>query len=289
MRSLLLASAVVAAALALGGVPAEARTTLSQTVHGRLLPPDTSSQAYGTFRMLVQTRGSADREYFYADAWGLDITRDGNGNLPSYHAFLVNADASFEADFGEIYLAPRGRGRVRFHSARDSFPSGVTSLKDFAGGKAEIRLDTTVVLAGDIPDFIGIDDENGRGSHAAAKAFGTERLHATDAGGRAKGIIEALYVNRPLVQVEGLHVECLHLGKAGDTFTVVAIDSSNVETTLGTMTAFTRFGVAILRLSSKRGDTIPGGGVLALGGQAVEVRDAGGTALLTGTFPDLNP
>jgi hypothetical protein len=287
MRHLLLASAALAAALAFGGAPAGAATTTTQVVRGRLLPSDTSSQAFGSFRMVVQTRGSAGRERFEIDAWGLDTTKDGNGNLPSYHAFLVNADASTEADFGEVYLAARGRAKLRFAYPRDSFPSGVSTLVDFAGGKVELRLDTTVVLSGDVPDFLGIDDTNGRGSHAAARALGTERLHATRAGGRAKGLIEALYVNRPRVQIEGLTVECLHLGNAGDQFTVVAIDSGSNETTLGTMTSTTRFGVAVLRLSSRRGDDIPGGGVLALAGQAVEVRDGSGTAMLTGTFPDL--
>jgi hypothetical protein len=44
-----------------------------------------------------------------------------------------------------------------------------------------------------------------------------------------------------------------------------------------------------MRLSTRRGDTIPGGGVLALGGQSVEVRDADGVAHLVGRFPDLDP
>jgi hypothetical protein len=287
VRSFLLASAVLAASLASGGAPAEARVVTTQVVKGRLLPPDDTSEAHGTFRMMVQARGEAQREFFYIDAWGLDTTRDGDGNLPSYHAFLINADASTTADFGELYLGPRGRAKLRFHSARESFPSGVATLKDFAGGTVEVRLDATVVLSGDVPDFLGIDDENGPGSHAAARALGVVRLHATDDGGRAKGVLTALYVNRPRVQVEALSVECLRLGKAGDAFTVVAVDGTGGETTLGTLTSRTRFGVGILRLSSRQGDLIPGGGVLALAGRTVEVRDADGVARLTGTFPDL--
>ncbi|NUN53793.1 MAG: hypothetical protein HUU06_13555 [Planctomycetaceae bacterium] len=53
------------------------------------------------------------------------------------------------------------------------------------------------------------------------------------------------------------------------------------------MTVRTRYGVAVLRLSTKRGEEIPGGGVLALAGQDVEVRAADGTVLLTGVFPSL--
>jgi hypothetical protein len=117
---------------------------------------------------------------------------------------------------------------------------------------------------------------------------GRARLKHTDDGGHAKGILEAVYANRPQVQVEALKVECVLLGSKGDEFTVVCVDGTGGETTLGTMTSRSRLGIAVLRLSTRRGDTIPGGGVLALGGQAVEVRDADGTVWLTGTFPVLD-
>ena len=218
---------------------------------------------------------------------GMDTTKDGDGNLPSYHCWLVNADASAEADFGECYLASRGRAKVRFATAREDFPDGVTTIKDFAGGTVEIRLDTTLVLSGDIPEFLGLTDDNGQGSHAAAKALGVKRLKATEDGGEAKGFVECLYANRPRETVEAIRVEGLGLGSAGDEFTVVVIDAKGNETELGTMTSRTRFGVGVLALSTRRGDTIPGDGVLAFGGLRVEVRDAAGTAWLEGRFPVL--
>jgi hypothetical protein len=152
----------------------------------------------------------------------------------------------------------------------------------------ELRLGDTAILAGDVPDFLGIADENGAGSGAVASAVGVKRLRVTADGGDAKGVITVTYVNRPQVQVEALRIECLALGSAGDVFTVVAIDSEGAETELGSMTSRTRYAVAVLALSSRRGDTIPGGGVLALGGQKVEVRDAGGTAWLAARFPALD-
>jgi hypothetical protein len=281
MRTMILAAAALAS-LALG-TPAEARLVTTQVVRGRLLPTDDESRAHGTFRIVVQTRGEAGREFLYADAWGMDTTKD----LPSYHCWLVNADGSLEADFGECYLTARGRAKVRFATAREDLPEGVTTLKEFAGGTVEIRLADALVLAGDVPDFLGILDDNGRGSGAAARALGVHRLKATDAGGDAKGFVQALYVNRPSLTVEALRVECLGLRRIGDVFTVVVIDGDGAETELGTMVARTRFGVGVLHLSTRRGDTIPGGGVLALGGFRLEVRDAGGTAWLVGRFPDL--
>jgi len=288
MRTTILAAAALASLAALSiGPSAEARTITSQAVHGRLLPTDDTSRSRGEFRILVQSRGEASREFLYADMWGMDTTKDGDGNLPSYHCWLVKADASTEADFGECYLTARGRAKVRFATPREDLPEGVTSLVDFAGGKIEVRLDTAVVLAGDVPDFLGLTDDNGRGSGAAARGFGVKRLHATADGGDAKGFVECLYVNRPLVTVEALRVECLGLGSAGDVFTVVVVDADGNETELGTMTSRTRFGVGVLALSTRRGDTIPGDGVLAMGGFRMEVRDADGVAWLVGRFPVL--
>lgn len=285
MRPMILAAAALAA-LALGA-PAEARTVTSQVVRGRLLPADDSSEARGEFRILVQARGEASREFLYADMTGMDTTKDGDGNLPSYRCLLVNADASVEADFGECYLTARGRAKVRFSSAREEFPDGVTTLTDFAGGTVEIRLDTTVVLSGDIPDFLGLTDDNGQGSHAAARGVGVKRLKATEDGGEAKGFVECLYANRPRETVEAIRVEGLGLGSAGDVFTVVVVDADGNETELGTMTSRTRYGVGVLVISTRRGDTIPGDGVLAFGGLRIEVRDADGVAWLEGRFPVL--
>jgi hypothetical protein len=285
--SLIVAGVLAASALVSAGGTAEARLVTTQVVRGRLLPTDDASDAMGKFRILVKDNGTAQREFLYVDAWGLDASRDGEGNLPSYRAWIVTADGGTSADFGEMYLSARGRAKLRFHSARDSFPSGVETLKDFAGGTVEVRLGDAVVLAGDVPDFLGLLDGNSRGSGAAAKAVGTTRLRPTEDGAGAKGVLQAVYANRPRVQVEALRIECLGLGSRGDEFTAVCVDGEGTGTTLGTMVSRTRYGVAVLHLSTRRGDTIPGGGVLALAGPTVEIRDASGTAWLTGTFPTL--
>jgi len=288
MRSTLLAVAAAALALGLAGAPAGAGTVTTQAVRGRLVPTDDSSSAVGKFRIVLLARAGGTAESLDLDALGLDATRDGDGNLPSYHAFLVTADAGTAADFGEMFLSPRGRAGLRFRTTRSDLPEGVRSLADFAGGTAEVRLGDTVVLSGEIPDFLGLLDGNDRGSGSAARALGRARLRATRDGGDAAGVLEALYANQPRETVEGIRVECLGLGSAGDTFTVVCIDDSSNETTLGTMTSRTRYGVAVLVLSSRAGDTMPGDGVLSLGGQRVEVRDTNGTAWLVGRFPVLS-
>ena len=285
-----LGSAVLAGSfLFLAGGTAEAKTLTKQSVGGRLDPVDDASDDTGRFKMLVKTRGAAVRETLFLDALYLDTTRDGEGNLPDYHVWVVNADSSASADFGEAYLSARGRARLRAKSWKGGFPEEAASLRDFAGGVVELRLGDTVILRGDIPEFLGIGDENEPGSHSRVKAIGIKRLRSTPEGEGAKGWIGALKVNRPTLQVEALWVDCLRLGEQGDEFTVVAVAEDGTETTLGTMTSRTRFEYAAMKLSTRRGDTIPGGGVLALGGQSIEVRDADGVAHLVGRFPDLDP
>jgi len=286
MRTLLLAAAA-AAALSLGGAQAEARTWNAQAVRGHLVSPDEDRDAFGKFRMLVVQRGEARREYLYVDAWALDAAQDAEGNLPDYHVFCVTADGATAADFGEAYLSRMGRLKLRFHSARQPFPEGVRSLLEFGGGKVEVRLGDVVVLAGRVPEFVEIGDDNEPGSGAWARAAGLVRLHATEEGGRAKGLLWALAVNRPALSVEALMVTCWRLGDRGESFDVVCTDATGAETTLGSFTVRSRARIGVLHLSTRQGDTIPGGGVLALGGQTVEVRDGEGTVHLTGTFPDL--
>ena len=285
MRNTLLAAAAFAL-LALG-TPAEARVVTTQVVRGRLHPVADDSRAHGQFVISVQSVRDRSRERLDVVAAGLDATKDGDGNLPDYRCWVVNADRSVAADFGSGRVSEGGRFRFRFASPRQEFPDGVSSLVDFAGGQVQVRLGEDLVLAGDIPEFLGIDDDNEGGSGAAARAWGIHRLRATDAGGDAKGFVSCLYVNRPRVTVEALRVECLGLARIGDTFTVVVIDGDGAETELGTMVARTRFGVGILHLSTRAGDEIPGGGVLAMGGFRLEVRAADGTAWLVGRFPDL--
>jgi hypothetical protein len=67
----------------------------------------------------------------------------------------------------------------------------------------------------------------------------------------------------------------------------VCVDGDGEVTRLGTMTVRSRARIGVLHLSTRRGDTIPGGGALALGGQILEVRDAYGIVHLRGVVPDL--
>jgi len=279
--------AVTAAALVPGAPEAAAGSVLQQGVHGKLAPSDPESDADGQFRLRVKTRGNGmAADSVEVGAKRLDATKAEDGSLPDYHVWLVNSDASASADFGSMRLRENGHAALRWNSRKDEMPSGASSLLDFGGGKVEVRLGDTVVLAGDVPAFVDLGDDNGQGSGARTVSRVATRLRGAD-GVRAQGYVEARYANLPRGAQERLRVAAVLLDRRSGPYTVVCIDGSAVETEIGTLEPHGRFGQARVVFDTKDGDTIPGGGVTALAGQTVEVRDPNGAVVLSGTFPSI--
>ncbi len=281
-------AAALSAALLLAPAVAVALVT-KQVVRGKMeaVADDSSDAAKGRFRIRSNERG--DNLYESIRFWGarLDAEKDDDGKRPEYHVWLVDADEEVEADFGQARLNGKGRSAFRFHTRRDVLPDDVDAIRDFGGGTIQLRLGDDVVLEGDVPDFIGITDDNEEGSHQAARAKAATRLKATDDGGKARGFIRARIQNRPRGTESQIRVKVVLLGKARDVFYVVAIDDDDEETKIGRFQVRSRLGIGSLFLDTRRDDEIPGGDILDLGGQDVEVRDADGTVVMTGTFPSL--
>lgn len=289
-RSLRTARFVSVAALALLALSTAAATAavVQQRVRGRLTASEERSDAGGTFKIDLRTRGEiVTKERFQVEAWGLDATADDEGNRPAYDVVLVDADEETEADFGALRLRRNGRALFKFRSTRSDFPGDVTSFKEFAGGTIEIRAGDTVVLSGDIPEFIGIDDANEPGTRAGARTKARRRLDATDEESRAKGTIRVRAWNRPRHQGERIVLTAKRLERGAGPYTVVLVDG-DTEIELGSFRARTRLGFGLLILDTRDGDTIGGdASVFDLGGYDVEVRDAEGRVVLDGTFPSL--
>lgn len=280
--------AVSFAALCASATDGVAGGVVHQGVRGRLAASDSESDAAGSFRLRIRSRRSgAVTENVEVDARGLDATKAEDGSLPEYRVWLVTSDASAEGDFGAMRLSGRGRARLRWNSRRDAYPEGVTGLDGFGGGKVEVRLGDTVVLSGDAPSFLDSDDDNGQGSGAATVSRASSRLRAAD-GVRAQGYVEARYANRPRVVRQTIRVAAVLLDRAAGPYTVVLIDDAAAETELGSLEPHGRLGQARLVLDTEDGDAVPGDDVRALGGQTVEVRDSGGSVVLSGTFPTLD-
>jgi hypothetical protein len=269
--------AVVATALVLA-LPLVAGAGITRrTVHGRMQSASETGRERGGFSMLVSDRsGGSHYERILAGAIRLH---------PSsvYRVVLLRSDGSGERDFGALRTGTFGIGAFRFDTRFNALPEGVQTITDYGGGTIEVRDGSDAVLTGPIPDFVEIGSGGGPG--AAAIGWDRSSLGPPDESSDARGRVYALRMDLPAGGFEELRVLCWRLA-AGATYTVVAIDGSN-ETEIGTFTTLGDLRLGGFRLATARGDTIAGGGVLGLEGREVEVRDADGTAVLTGQFPTI--
>ena len=281
-----LATAVAVGAIALTAVTATAAVT-QQRVKGRLSATAEDSEAGGKFKIDLKIRGEeVVKERLWVEAWGLDATADDEGGRPTYDVVLIDTDDN-EADFGEMRLRRNGRALFKFRSNKTDFPGDIESFEESEGGTIEIRDGDTVVLEGDIPTFIGLDDENEAGSGAGARSKAKRNLSATDEDSRAKGKIRVRAWNRPRNSGEKVVITAKRLDRDAGPFTVVVIDGDD-ETELGDFRARTRLGFGLLILDTRKGDDIgDDDSVFDLGGLDVEVRDAEGNVVLDGKFPRL--
>ncbi len=276
------AALVAAAALFAAATGADARPNVSrQIVHGKMTPTATSGTEHGRFRMMVMDAGNgAHVERIEAAARGLDVSGATAANPPSFHVFLVKSDGSGAADFGAMRVNRRGNAMFIWDTRRiaDTLPSGVSSITDFGGGTIEIRDGGgTAVCSGTIPSF--------GGGTQGSKVFGhaTAALTSTSTSFRGSGVLTARRQSFPNSVHEELTIQCKRMQSA-TTYTAVAIATGGTETQIGSFTTSNPLGLGGLRLTDSN---IPGGGVLGLAGETVEIRDSGGSAVLTGTFPTI--
>lgn len=247
-------------------------------VRGNLQPVAQDGAERGRFRLLVGERSNgATFERIEAATRSLDSATE-------YHLFLVKSGGTDAADFGAVNVGPHGFGGFRFDTRFASLPSNVTTISDYGGGTIEVRAGDTAVLTGSVPEFIDIGD--GSGSGAAAFGHDREALRPVDVSFAGRGVMIARRQDLPIGVREELSVKCARMS-SGATYTVVVIAADTTETQLGTFTTSDPLGIGGFRLRTARGDTIPGGSVLDLAGLSVEVRDSGGVAVLTGSFPTI--
>jgi hypothetical protein len=117
-------------------------------------------------------------------------------------------------------------------------------------------------------------------------AFGAGSVVLGDTSSLGSGPVAKIAgyaANSPWGVSQGILVSAFGLTR-GVTYTVVL--TGETEETLGTMRSGF-FGFGGLLVSTRRGDTIPGGSVGALAGRGVEIRDDSGAVVLSGLFPSL--
>ena len=282
-REWLLGAATAAAVMVVGVAYAD---QLDQQVRGKLAAVDVTSGARGDFRMdTVARTNDNDREVVVMNARRLGATPDSGGQLPSYHVVLIDAGATTTTDFGPVRLNRAGQAYFRFDSRFDDFPAGVTTITAYGGGTFELQHEGTAVLRGAIHAFVGLTGVASK--EARAHFHGKSKMQATINGGAGRGKIDADMHNEPNHLKQRLHIDIKMVGKVGSPFSVVALDVGGAEVVLGTISTHGKSGQGSLKFESRHGDVIPGGGIPALLGKTVEVRNSQGTAVLTGVFPSI--
>lgn len=279
--AMILGAAAVAALLA-------PTTTAANAMAGqkaRLAPPEgAESDARGFFRILGINSAVAQKETLKVKSIRLDATADAEGNLPEYRFHLRNTAGDKSADFGAMDLTPGGNARLLFRSWVDDFPEGVTTLAEFSGGTAEVRLGDVVVLTGTVAEFVRVgrpDDAGPPAGDGGGSAAVRVELAAGAGDADAAGVLLVFQADGTHSSEEGLRL--VASGLAEGTYTVVARDSAGTDTALGTFDT-TAAGRGFLEVTGTA-DTMPGGGLANLAGQALLVLDASGQVVLEGTLP----
>lgn len=175
------------------------------------------------------------------------------------------------------------RARFTFDNRVRSYPSGVESVTALSGGAIELRDGDVVVLRGSIPAFATVRGANAANATVAFRA--SVDLVAAPHQEPKRGALDVRVTNVAGGTRQELSVSLTTYDRLAHPATVVVIDAGGDETILGTITPSGRDGSGALRFDSRRGGVLPGGGLFALSGGHVEVRDAIGTVLVAGEFP----
>jgi hypothetical protein len=280
-----LAAGTLAFLATLGAAAIVQAADVRQSVHGRVRVEGSRTRLDYRIDSHRDTDKGRAREDVHVHAKKLDTTKDADGNPPDYHLWLVTKDGA-EADFGFIYLNRGGAGHLHFRSSRDAYPTDVTTVTSFGEGKIQVRTGATVVIEGTLPKFLVVGDTPVEDSKARVDA--RARLTAAETDSRAKGAIEARYQADAKRSGEKVSIRCDGLAGDRSPYSVVAIAADMTATDLFTgLLTGGRHGGFHATLDTRQGHTIPGGGLLGLSEQSIEVRDKDGVVVLTGTFPDM--
>jgi hypothetical protein len=274
---------VVTAGIALPVAVAQAGTTV-KVVRGELAATATDGTAQGWFRLSdVESNGAVfQRVTVYMR--GLDA---GGATDPQFDVVLENGTT--QADLGALHMFWHDtHGGLRFDTRTGTLPTGVTDLTGFSGGTIHITFNGADVASASIPAFVdptGPAQDPSAPPTAISFGYGSTILGDLSTFGTAPvAKITAYAVNSPFGASQGIAIAAFGL-TPGASYTVVV--TGTTEDVLGTIQVGNWFPVGALVLSTRHGDTIPGGSVGALAGRGIEIRDSTGKAVLSGTMPSL--
>jgi hypothetical protein len=265
------------------------RSLSTRRVSGDLVGVDRPRRSPGHFVLDATRRGTGvhvNRVVVVSPR--LSSVPNAAGQKPDYRVWLVNQAGNRQVDLGTMELELRYGAWLRRDSRLAPLPGNIVTLEEFGDGRLEVRQGSVVRLRGHVLPFRGVDEPGILGRSALAR--GTEELGATGEGGAARGLVRAAVVVWPERRVERFGVRVVGLDSARSPYALTAVHVSGTRTELGSFASHSGrgpFSAGRLSVSTRRRQALPGGSVLWLSGQSLEVRDAAGALVLTGTFPTL--
>jgi hypothetical protein len=187
---------------------------------------------------------------------------------------------------GNMENHPNKGATLSLDSRRAPIPGNIVRWSEFDGGTVEIRRGGTVFFRGSITIFRSASERVEDAGWARSRS--TVELVATASGGDARALLTASVLTRPHSREQEIRVRAFDLDKNAGPYVVATVEPDGVRHELGTFDVRGKATAGGFRLTTRRGDRTPPGGVLGQAGRPVEVTDAGGTVVLTGTFPTLD-
>lgn len=274
---------VLAAAVAASAAVARAGTTV-QAVRGDIVATSDTGTEKGAFRLADIQRDGTEYQTVTVFVRNLDA---GPALDATFEVVLENGPATADLGALRLYGSTKSRGWLRFDT-RKAGDFGPADLKPFSGGTLHVQLAGADVATSAIPAFVEVEgpaQPADQPVNAIAFGFGSVVLGDPSAAGVGPVAKVTAFAGNTQWGVDQAIAVGGFAFDRGVAYTVVLTGAS--EDVLGTFKASWFFGFGGLTVSTRRGDAIPGGSVAALAGRGIEIRDASGTAVLSGTFPSL--
>lgn len=206
--------------------------------------------------------------------------------LPPTSTYTVYLFGPRTVVLGNMENHPLRGATLSLDSDRAPLPGSITRWSEFDGGRIEVRRGGTVMLRGAITIFRAASERVEDAGWARSRA--TVELTPTAAGGDARALLTASVLTKPRRREQEIRFRALDLPESGMPYTVATVEPDGVRHELAVMYVRAPAGSGAFRLSTRRGQPTPPGGVLGQAGLTVEVTNASGTVVLTGTFPTLD-
>jgi hypothetical protein len=257
----------------------QAGTSRSRSeIYGNFTPYGAPNHRPGTYALRTNEFESGEiRNRIVVKASGVLTGR----NPPTYSVRLINAAGNRFVTLGNMDPHPDVGATLVMDSRSTTIPGGIVRWSEFNGGLIQVRRGSTLMLEGDITPILEAD--NPQEPVGDARFRETVELFATS--GEARGLFLAELKTLPRRRIQEMRCRIEDVDPAAGPYTCSVIVGGATRNTLATFKVKGAASIGGFRLSTREGDPIPRNFVLQAQGGPIEVTDAAGNVVLTGTFP----